>query len=55
MTYTEDCTSCKKGMSDIHRCYDDIPEKNTHTLEGKPICHQCWDKDLEQAVQAAGY
>lgn len=49
------CTQCKNVMMIVHICYGKHMESSRHVLDGKDLCHFCWDKHLEEAVLKAGY
>jgi formylmethanofuran dehydrogenase subunit E len=49
------CARCEKVMMVWHRCYEKHLEPKRHILDGKDVCHWCWDKNLAEAVELAGY
>lgn len=45
------CSLCGKDMNikNQHHCYGN-PSIEAHSLQGKPVCHSCWDDELERSV-----
>lgn len=49
------CGRCGVKTDVRHRCYGENGSQQIHELEGKVVCHLCWDRSMQDAVEKAGY
>lgn len=48
------CTECDCTMDVQHQCYGHYI-KEVHGINGKVVCHVCWDRWLEYGIKICGY